>query len=687
MTEKVTFGEATSNTWSRPAGVGLLDLFGRAGKGGNESIGAGGSPAAFTVRGLDTVENTLYFYVGGDGDDGIFSGGSGAGGFNGGGNSPGSTQGAGGGGATDVRVGGTALGNRIFVAGGGGGAGSNNAGGGGGADGASGASGSGPTEANGGGGGSQSAGGAGGSGGGNGNNGSAGTLGSGGSGGSSGGLNRSGGGGGGGYYGGGGGEASDTSNESQAAGGGGGSSFIDTGQTYTSGSASLSSGTPTGTIEYSLPPQAPTLTDPPTGTRATPYSDSDPFPLNFTHNPTAGSEGVKTGAGAANDDQSAWAMRRRADGGAWEYWNGTSWVGSYTQVEETTDGSKDVGGVWQGDTTYGYEVGTASYGGTVTNWSAEQEVTFPPLVDGGSVTMPGVGAQDNIDVSAQLNTKVSYTLATNNGVNSPLYEVPPGVNRIYVEMRGSAGESVSGGFGGLGGYFSFAYDVTPGDFVYFRMEGPGSGGNGGSGAGGGDDGGDGGGAVRFDDDPLLFSSPIALAAGGGGAAVGRDGGDVLGPTGENGQDSGAGGGFGASAGSGAGGDAGPNNNNGNSGSTHNGGTAGDGSLAGDSDGGGGGGDGWRSGGGGASGHAGGAGRNGHDGSLGTIIYDTSWKNMGLGESTTAAVVRVVHLAPPLPEQMDGAGTLTATCEVFSFGVPQPQGGVGTQTTDGEVIRI
>ena len=146
-----------------------------------------------------------------------------AGGWNGGGATPSSTrQATGGAGATDIRLNGTALADRIIVAGGAGGSGrdgpgtgpsSASKGGSGGAD--IGESGNNGTSTSGGGtGGTQTAGGTGAN---------SGSLGVGGNGGQN--NNGNGGGGGGGYYGGGGGYGT-TSSSGRGAGGGGGSNYI-----------------------------------------------------------------------------------------------------------------------------------------------------------------------------------------------------------------------------------------------------------------------------------------------------------------------------------------------------------------------------------------------------------------------------------------------------------------------------
>jgi hypothetical protein len=156
-------------------------------------------------------------------------------GFNGGGagGSGGYGGASGGGGASDVRMGGDTLKDRIIVAAGGGGAGDRFVsysycdafgGDGGGLEGNDGG-----YAVNGGGGGTQSAGGSGGGGTGTGQPGSIGALGLGGNGGGalSGSAGLGGGGGGGGYYGGGGGGGGGMYSSTQSGGGGGGSSFVE----------------------------------------------------------------------------------------------------------------------------------------------------------------------------------------------------------------------------------------------------------------------------------------------------------------------------------------------------------------------------------------------------------------------------------------------------------------------------
>jgi len=206
-----------------------------------------GGPGGRVVGVLSvTSGQTLYINVGGVGSV------SGAGGFNGGGAGGASSAGSGcqggpaggGGGASDIRIGGNALNNRVAVAGGGGGSGRDycngscvpcgcggSGGAGGGLSGSNGISAGacgtqyGGQNINGGIGGSATAGGAGGLGDNNGTPGTAGGLGLGGNGGA-GTFDVAGGGGGGGYYGGGGGGSASSGSGVGAGGGAGGSSYI-----------------------------------------------------------------------------------------------------------------------------------------------------------------------------------------------------------------------------------------------------------------------------------------------------------------------------------------------------------------------------------------------------------------------------------------------------------------------------
>jgi hypothetical protein len=224
-------GSAT--TLSIPAGINTMriELAGACGGGSGNPIGPYGAYVAgdYTIGGSAL---TMYAYVGGKGAQRADT--NRAGGFNGGGSASLSPNGGAeytsgsGGGATDIRVGGTELANRIFVAGGGGGGGGDNTYQSGGYGGyTEGNPGSGETVPNPfsgarGLGGTQSAGGAGGAGASDGSPaGQAGSLGQGGNG-AQGSYGASGGGGGG-YYGGGGGGGA---NNGGSVGGGGGSSFL-----------------------------------------------------------------------------------------------------------------------------------------------------------------------------------------------------------------------------------------------------------------------------------------------------------------------------------------------------------------------------------------------------------------------------------------------------------------------------
>jgi hypothetical protein len=241
-----------AQTWTVPAGVTSIVVDAQGAGGGMNSDefnypSRGGYGGRVQATLAVTPGQVLNIYVGGQGGTGI-SLGSGIPGYNGGGNSGFSAPyaGGGGGGATDIRIGGIALTDRVLVAGGGGGAGLDcptidlNRGGDGG--GTTAEDGIGACNGGNGGGGTPSAGGfAGVCGGCSGTAGTAGTFGIGGSGAISGG-----GGGGGGYYGGG---------SGQWDGAGGGSSYTDpvlaSSVTHTQGYNTAGNGQIT--ITYSIP--------------------------------------------------------------------------------------------------------------------------------------------------------------------------------------------------------------------------------------------------------------------------------------------------------------------------------------------------------------------------------------------------------------------------------------------------
>jgi hypothetical protein len=106
-------------SWTVPSGVSSIKIEAYGASGGNDG-NSGGNGGYASGNLTVTAGQTLYFYVGGQGI-GCVSGSGG--GFNGGGNAGYSGCSGGGGGASDVRVGGIQLSNRVIVAGGGGGAG------------------------------------------------------------------------------------------------------------------------------------------------------------------------------------------------------------------------------------------------------------------------------------------------------------------------------------------------------------------------------------------------------------------------------------------------------------------------------------------------------------------------------------------------------------------------------------
>jgi Glycine rich protein/Secretion system C-terminal sorting domain/Bacterial Ig-like domain (group 2) len=114
-------------TYTVPTGVNFLsiDMAGAAGGTSYSTYGAGGCGGRLRATLAVTAGQVYYIFNGGMGQNGTSSGAV-LGGFNGGGNTnSGYPYSAGGGGATDIRFGGTALSNRIMVAGGGGGGGYN----------------------------------------------------------------------------------------------------------------------------------------------------------------------------------------------------------------------------------------------------------------------------------------------------------------------------------------------------------------------------------------------------------------------------------------------------------------------------------------------------------------------------------------------------------------------------------
>ena len=225
-----------------PFGINQMHVELNGASGGNGDFGGQGGFGANITGDIDVSNGeTMYFFVGGVGKNGVSKSDANVntmvgGGFNGGGSAGGfGDPGGSGGGASDIRVNGIGLSDRILVAGGGGGGGSDPQGGtgGNGGNGGNNYGQNGNDDTNtgnqkGGTGGSQLEGGIGGK-----NNsllesswGTNGSLGQGGNGGKTDSVTYdSGGGGGGGYYGGGGGAASNVDSRGDGAGGGGGSSY------------------------------------------------------------------------------------------------------------------------------------------------------------------------------------------------------------------------------------------------------------------------------------------------------------------------------------------------------------------------------------------------------------------------------------------------------------------------------
>jgi hypothetical protein len=114
-----TFSFTGANqTWTVPVGVTSITLDARGAQGGTVANGQGGNGGRLQGTLAVTPGQVLNVFVGGTTT-------TLTGGFNGGANGGNSTSARGGGGASDVRIGGIALANRVFIAGGGGGGGEN----------------------------------------------------------------------------------------------------------------------------------------------------------------------------------------------------------------------------------------------------------------------------------------------------------------------------------------------------------------------------------------------------------------------------------------------------------------------------------------------------------------------------------------------------------------------------------
>ena len=341
-------------SYTVPAGVTFVTL---------ECWGGYGSYAGGYVKGdlIAAPGTVLSVYVGG-------AAGVPAGGWNGGGDGgpPGGagpgTSGNGGGGGTDVRVGGTALSNRVIVAGGGGGSGYGGAvggavgGAGGGTAGGTGTNGANPSSplGYGGLGGTQTSGpfGVGGIGGGGGNSG--------------------GGGGGGGYYGGTGGGAGSGIGGGLGAGGGGGSGYVGTlsNATMLNGGAATPGKVVITAVNHA--PLAPSLTGPANSDYVV-ASDLNVFTWMFLDNDPG-------------DSQSRADFRYKKAGD-------TVWT-TLTSVATTASTYSLPVNTWTGGFQYEWQVSTFDVAGAQSPWSASSFVNVITSIPSATITTPTAGANE-----------------------------------------------------------------------------------------------------------------------------------------------------------------------------------------------------------------------------------------------------------------------------------------------------
>jgi glycine rich protein/type IX secretion system substrate protein len=548
-----TFGYTGAlQTYTVPGGVTsvTLDVQGAMGGTGYNVISRGGYGGRTQCALAVTPGQVLNVFVGNVGG----SGGGGAGGYNGG--ASGITYGAGGGGASDIRVGGTALSNRVVVAGGGGGGAYNygttnydRGGAGGGITGEAGYSGNVNTPGLGGYGGTQLAGGAGGSY-------SYPTYAyglTGGSGVGGAGVNT-GAGGGGGYYGGGGGDWS---------GGGGGSNYAGTGTssvTHTQGYnttgvgqvvitpvvAAPTGGTITGTLSACVGSTT-TLTDA-TGTSGGVWTSS------VTTVATVGSTGIVTGVSGGTSvisytitncggTASAFATVTinpfpvvAAIGGPISVT-----VGSTITLSDATSG-----GTWASSATSIATIGTS---GIVSGVSTGTTTISYSVTNGCGTT----SVTQTITVTSACIATFSYTGAVQT------YTVPVGTTSIAVDMQGAIGGTgyVAGSTsrGGFGGRVQCNLAVTAGQMLSIFVGGTGGNGVAGTSAAAGFNdagaigghcttitnygGGGGGGSSDIRIGGTALSNRVVVAGGGGGGACnlstdfGGNGGGLTGQTAPN----------------------------------------------------------------------------------------------------------------------------------------------------------
>ena len=498
-------------------GTYTFDVYGA--RGGNVTSyyptngGLGGRAQGTTTL---TAGQVINVYVGGQGQDRLGNHPYGTctfvpGGWNGGGANRSRGNGTPGGGASDIRIGGNALANRIIVAGGGGGCGWSYAAGGHGG-GLTGNNGTNSPNS----GGTQVAGGA------LANSGgpcgvTAGTLGQGGNGS---GWSAGGGGGGGGYYGGGGGGYNN--------GGGGGSSFVGgvNGGTTTTG---VRNGN--GQIIISWNAQG---------------CPSPLTPVTITVNPQPVL--TATGATICSGQTATLTATASVQGGTFT-WNPGNLTGSSVTVTPNTTTQYTVS-----YSAAGCPPVTATATVTVNALPAAPAANNVTLCGPGTATLTATGGQNNNYIwfansngTGQLSTNASYTTPSisttttyyvgttaqggplngtqtfNYSGSQQTWTVPNGVTSINFTIAGAkGGNGTSGITGANGATLAGALAVTPGQSIFINVGGQGTinaggfngGGNGGSGAGGG------GGATDIRLGGNGLGNRAVVAAGGGGAGRG-----------------------------------------------------------------------------------------------------------------------------------------------------------------------
>lgn len=394
-------------TFTAPAsGTYKLEVWGA--QGGTAPHGGAGGLGGYSTGTINlTANQSITIYVGGMGN-------TIAGGWNGGGNTGFSNpDGAGGGGATDIRVDGNALSNRIIVAGGGGGSGcSNNIGGAGG--GTVGYAGSGNNYGTPGGGGTQTTGGYS-------ANGSSGSLGQGGN--AYSGYDWSGGGGGGGYYGGGAGQ----SQSGGATSGGGGSGYIG-GVSNGSMSTGIRSGNGYATITLQSGGTVTSYETVISNTTVQNPTGVVKAGQTYTYGYTGGVQAITLPAGtyqleafgAAGGGNTASGTSRGSRGGKGGYTSGTVTLKETTTLyiyvgeKGTTNTGTAAGGwngggnaVWASTTKIGAGGGATDFRITAGNWNDLNSLKSRILVAGG-----GGGSDDIGEASGAYHSKQPGTYST-----------------------------------------------------------------------------------------------------------------------------------------------------------------------------------------------------------------------------------------------------------------------------------